>query len=312
MEFPPPRAHHRLGRRGHGRRRAAHVVALGPRPPHGVARGGAAGGTSDRGRRRVGVGVRRRRRDPGAPSGPSGDDPGCARRHRRGRDRNTGWRPAQLPLSPVHRPRPRAHRLAVAGTLPAPPARDVHRRAVRLGNGPRAPARTPHLHRAGAHRGAAGIVQTGAGPATRLPRRPDREHARGDRRPGRQTLHPQRQPGLRGAVRIQRPRGSRGQHRRAHRPRIAPLGIGRARGARAGRGDRAGGSRAQAQRRPPHPGPPLGRRRQSHRRRRARGAVRGHQRPQGGRAGHARGAGSGGAGGPGAQRVPRQHESRRR
>src|SRR5256885_1134176 len=28
MEFPPPRAHHRLGRRGHGRRRAAPLVAL--------------------------------------------------------------------------------------------------------------------------------------------------------------------------------------------------------------------------------------------------------------------------------------------
>src|SRR5207244_334543 len=43
---------------------------------------------------------------------------------------------------------------------------------------------------------------------------------------------------------------------------------------------------------------------------RARRAVRGHQRSQGGRAGDARGAGPSGARGAGPQRVPRQHESR--
>src|SRR5205807_745397 len=52
------------------------------------------------------------------------------------------------------------------------------------------------------------------------------------------------------------------------------------------------------------------RRREGRPRRRARRAVRGHQRSQGGRTGHARGPRAGGAGRPSAQCLPRQHEPR--
>src|SRR6266700_12686 len=113
-------------------------------------------------RRRTGVGVRCRRRDPRARRGTGRADPGGARRDRRWGDGDAGRRPAQLPLPADHHARPAPRRHPVAGTRPYSVDRDPADRAVRLEHGPGAPARPPYVRGARARHGAAGIVETGA------------------------------------------------------------------------------------------------------------------------------------------------------